>query len=42
MALFAGFTFWSRRPAPGPGVRYQLNDRRRDMGLGPYPEITLA
>ena len=23
-------------------LRYQLNGRRRDMGLGPYPEITLA
>lgn len=23
-------------------IRYQLNGRRRDMGLGPYPEITLA
>ncbi|MFZ1425339.1 MAG: integrase arm-type DNA-binding domain-containing protein [Geminicoccaceae bacterium] len=23
-------------------LRYQLNDRRRDMGLGPYPEISLA
>lgn len=23
-------------------LRYQLNHRRRDMGLGPYPEITLA
>lgn len=23
-------------------LRYQLNGRRRDMGLGPYPEVTLA
>ena len=23
-------------------LRYQLHGRRRDMGLGPYPEITLA
>ena len=23
-------------------LRYQLNGKRRDMGLGPYPEITLA
>ena len=23
-------------------LRYQLAGRRRDMGLGPYPEITLA
>src|SRR3954467_4535127 len=23
-------------------LRYQLNCRRRDMGLGPYPEIGLA
>jgi hypothetical protein len=23
-------------------LRYQLNGRRRDMGLGPFPEITLA
>src|SRR3954465_1511741 len=23
-------------------LRYQLNGRRRDMGLGPYPEIGLA
>ena len=23
-------------------LRYQLHDRRRDMGLGPYPEISLA
>lgn len=23
-------------------LRFQLNGRRRDMGLGPYPEITLA
>src|SRR4051794_409995 len=23
-------------------LRYQLSGRRRDMGLGPYPEITLA
>ena len=22
-------------------LRYQLDGRRRDMGLGPYPEITL-
>ena len=23
-------------------LRYQLNGRRRDMGLGPYPEVTLS
>ena len=23
-------------------LRYQLDGRRRDMGLGPYPEVTLA
>src|SRR6478735_3283070 len=23
-------------------LRYQLNGRRRDMGLGPFPEVTLA
>ena len=23
-------------------LRYQLNGKRRDMGLGPYPEVTLA
>jgi integrase len=23
-------------------LRYQLNGRRRDMGLGPYPEVSLA
>ena len=23
-------------------LRYQIRKRRRDMGLGPYPEITLA
>lgn len=23
-------------------LRYQLNGRRRDMGIGPYPEVTLA
>lgn len=23
-------------------LRYQINGRRRDMGLGPYPEVTLA
>src|SRR4051812_4912085 len=23
-------------------LRYQINGRRRDMGLGPYPEISLA
>jgi hypothetical protein len=23
-------------------LRYQLKGRRRDMGLGPYPEVTLA
>src|SRR3954447_4273740 len=23
-------------------LRYQMAGRRRDMGLGPYPEITLA
>ena len=23
-------------------LRYQMDGRRRDMGLGPYPEITLA
>ena len=22
-------------------LRYQLNGRRRDMGLGPYPEVEL-
>ena len=23
-------------------LRYQLSGRRRDMGLGPYPEVSLA
>src|SRR5687767_9612542 len=23
-------------------LRYQLNGRRRDLGLGPWPEVTLA
>ena len=23
-------------------LRYQINGKRRDMGLGPYPEVTLA
>jgi hypothetical protein len=23
-------------------LRYQLNEKRRDMGLGPYPAVTLT